>query len=190
MRTALGRRVKLVPMAARPDGFGPVQLLTVAFDGNRFKGEILPELERLKKERVIRLIDLLLVRKDETGAITTLTASDLDWEEATEYGTYLGTLVGFGAGGEKGAERAAIAGAAAFADGHLFDADDEFRLAQELPNGMSIAIALIEHIWALGLLGAIERADGFEVGNEWVTADALVNLGLRHAEGETPDDRP
>src|SRR4051794_18331010 len=175
-------------MSRAPLTFGPVQLLTVAFEGNQFKGELLPELERLKNERVIRVIDLLFVRRDESGAIATLTASDLDWEEATDYGSYLGTLIGFGAGGAEGAERGSMAGAAELADGHLFDADDAFRLAQTVPNGMSIAMALIEHVWALGLLDAIERADGFEVGNQWVTVESLVTLGLRQGADELADD--
>jgi len=166
--------------------FGPVQLLGIAFEGNRFKGEILPELERLKVSGVVRVIDLLFVRKDSTGAVATLTASDLDWDEATRYGEYVGTLVGFGAGGREGAERGAMAGAAELADGHVFTDDDAFRLANALPVGMSMAIALIEHIWALPLLEAIDRAGGVEMSNEWVTVDQLVSIGLRGAEGDLP----
>lgn len=175
-------------MPAKQLNFGPVQLLSVAFEGNRFKGEILPELERLKNAGVIRIIDLLFVRKDSAGAIATLTASDLDWEEAADYGQYIGTLVGFGAGGVEGADRGAIAGAAELADGHLFDEQDAFRLAQAVPNGMSIALALIEHRWALPLLDAIERADGFEVGNQWVTVESLVEIGLGQTAGDTRVD--
>ena len=40
---------------------GPVQLVVLGFEGNEFKGEILPELHRLKEHDVIRLIDMLLV---------------------------------------------------------------------------------------------------------------------------------
>src|SRR5215467_16168156 len=75
--------------------FGPVQMWSFVFDGNRFNGEILPELERLKKAQVIRLIDLLVVRKDSTGAVATLTASDLDWEEASSFGATIGALMGW-----------------------------------------------------------------------------------------------
>lgn len=39
-------------------------MLAMAFDGNRLKGEILPELERLKGKRIIRIVDMLIVRKD------------------------------------------------------------------------------------------------------------------------------
>jgi uncharacterized membrane protein len=159
--------------------FGPVQMLTVAFDGSQFKGEILPELERLKDAGICRIIDMLVVRKGASGSVATLTASDLEWEEATRFGAYIGTLIGFGAGGPEGADRGAIAGAAEFADGHLFDEDDIAGLTQIVPEGMSIAIVLLEHVWALPLLGAIERAEGFELSNDWVAPDRLVALGMR-----------
>ena len=48
---------------------GPVEMMVIEFDGYRFKGEILPELERLKENDVIRLIDLLVLRKDRSGAL-------------------------------------------------------------------------------------------------------------------------
>jgi uncharacterized membrane protein len=167
--------------------FGPVQLLTLAFDGNRFKGEILPELERLKREGIVRLIDLLVVRKDDSGAVATLTASDLDWTEATNYGAYLGTLIGFGAGGPEGAARGALAGAAELADGHVFDEEDTWRLTNTLPPGMSMALVLLEHTWALPLFEAFERAGGFELSNQWISATDLVTLGIpRELDIESP----
>jgi uncharacterized membrane protein len=167
--------------------FGPLQLLSVVFDGNRFKGEVLPELERLKEADIVRLVDLLFVRKDRSGAIAVLTASDLEWEEATQFGAYLGSIVGLGAGGIEGAERGSIAGAAELADGHLFNEEDVERLKNAIPPGSSVALALIEHRWALPLLAAITRADGYELSNQWVNVDDLVEIGLaqRTASRET-----
>jgi uncharacterized membrane protein len=160
--------------------FGPLQMWTVAFDGNRFKGEILPELERLKNAGVVRIIDLLAVRKDGSGAAAVLTASDLEWEEATQFGAYLGTLIGFGTGGPEGADRGAIAGAAEMADGHLFNEDDAARLTEIVPPGSTIVIVLLEHLWTLPLLHALERADGIELRNDWVRPEHLVQAqGLR-----------
>ena len=52
---------------AVPESIGPIQMMTLAFPGNDFRGEILPELDKLKKAGVVRIIDLLLVRKDELG---------------------------------------------------------------------------------------------------------------------------
>lgn len=171
--------------------FGPVQMLSVAFDGNHFKGEILPELERLKEAGIVRIIDLLAVRKDRSGAISVLTASDLDWEEATQYGAYVGTLIGYGLGGPAGAERGALAGAAELADGHVFKAKDVEHLTSIVPNGTTMAVVLFEHIWAISLAQAIDRADGYELSNDWVEPEDLVHLGLRAslaAEVDLDDD--
>jgi uncharacterized membrane protein len=168
--------------------FGPLQMLTVVFDGNRFKGEILPELQRLKKRRVVRIVDLLAIRKDDTGALAVLTASDLGWEEATQFGAYIGTLVGFGAAGPDGADRGAIAGAAELADGHLFNDEDRERLISIVPENSTIAMVLFEHLWALPFLEAIERADGLELRNEWIGVDQLVATGMR-AVSDNPNPR-
>ncbi len=165
-----------------PLPLGPVQMWSIGFVGNTFKGEILPELERLKRLGIIRIIDMLVVRKDTMGGIAVLTASDLDWEEATAFGSYLGGLVGYGAGGLQGAQRGAMQGAAEMADGHIFDEQDTFLLEQTLANGMSAALVLIEHRWALPLREAIERAGGIELTNDWIDPKDLVEVGLDAAE--------
>ena len=103
------------------ESMGPIQMTSLAFPGNRFRGEILPELEKLKKAGIVRVVDLLLVRKDELGNVMVTTASDLDWEEAVSFGSYVGALAGYAAAGPAGIEQGSMAGAAELADGHLFD---------------------------------------------------------------------
>src|SRR5262245_12407511 len=172
--------------------FGPVQILTVAFDGNHFKGEILPELERLKLLGLIRVIDLLLIRKDSTGAAATLTATDLDWEEAADFGAMVGGLIGWGVAGAEGAEIGWMAGAAESADGHALDENDRFALLQTVPNNSSVAILLIGHVWAKPLRAAITRADGVEIANSWLRPEDLVGIGMAMAvpdDGDEPLDR-
>jgi uncharacterized membrane protein len=167
-------------MSARMDvveTVGPIQMLCIAFDGNHFKGEILPELDRLKRERIIRIIDLLVVRKDDEGRVMQMTSSDLDWDEATAFGSYVGALAGYGAAGPEGMERGAMAGAAELADGHLFDENDAFRVTQSLPNNMSAALILIEHLWAIPLRDAVERAGGRELSNDWIRPEEILTAG-------------
>jgi hypothetical protein len=167
---------------------GPVQILTVAFDGSHFKGEILPELERLKVLGLIRVIDLLLIRKDSMGAAATLTATDLDWEEAADFGAMVGGLIGWGAGGAEGAEIGWMAGAADSADGHTLGEKDSFALMQTIPNGSSVAIVLIEHVWAKPLRAAITRADGVEISNTWLRPEDLVRIGMSMAVSDGGED--
>jgi uncharacterized membrane protein len=161
--------------AERP---GPIQLLAVAFPGNRFKGEILPELDRLKRRRIVRVLDLLLVRKDRSGNVMVGTASDLEWEEATALGSYLGGLAGLAAGGEAGLERGSIIGAAELADGHVFDDEDIFQLTEALGEDTSACLLLLQHTWARPFLDAVVDAGGIELMNEWVRPESVLDVQL------------
>lgn len=158
------------------ENVAPIQLLAFLFDGNRFKGEILPELERLKRKKIVRVIDLLIVRKDAEGNVMVSTASDLDWEEATSLGSYFGALSGLAATGAAGVERGALQGAAELADGHVFDEDDLFRVTRAVPNNATAALVLIEHRWALPLLDAVARADGIELMNDWIRHENILRI--------------
>jgi uncharacterized membrane protein len=181
-----------VPEAPPPASweFGPIQILTVAFKGSHFKGEILPELERLKVLGLIRVIDLLLIRKDSTGAAATLTATDLDWEEAADFGAMVGGLIGWGVAGAEGAEIGWIAGAADSADGHAIGEKDRFNLLQNVPNGSSVGIVLIEHLWAKPLRAAVARADGIEIANSWLRPEDLIKLGTSIAPMDDASELP
>lgn len=157
---------------------GPVQLLVVAFDQPNFTGEILDELAYLRDNDQIRLIDVLVVQKNDAGAIEAFRQSDLSIPEAEEFGATVGALLGLGLAGQEGAEAGAIAGADAGSDGHLIDDSQVWNVADSIPDGSAAAIALIEHIWAIPLRGAIARAGGVPVTDAWVHPLDLVDVGL------------
>ena len=114
----------------------------------------------------MRLIDLLLVRKNEDGTVEKLEIADL--EELAELGALAGALLGLGAAGEEGAEVGAAAGAEAMAeDGSVFDESDVWYLADALPVGMAAAIVVLEHRWAIPLRNAITRPAG-GAGGQWL----------------------
>ena len=173
-------------MLEKAASYGPIQIWTFAFDGNRFRGEVLPELDRLKDAGVIRLIDLIVIRKDASGRVMEMTASDLDWEEATAFGALIGGLLGLGVEGEEGAKIGAMTGALHLADGHLFSDRTRDHLIEAIPSNSTCAIALVEHVWAKPLKAAITRAGGFEVDNDWLRLDDLVDMGLSRTL--EPDD--
>jgi len=164
------------------ENLGPIQMLTLAFPGNRFRGEILPELDRLKSEGIVRVIDMLIVRKDSQGKALVATASDLDFGEATALGSYFGALAGFAAAGPEGFDRGALAGAAELADGHVFDDDDVFRVTQALDPDTTAVMILLEHTWSRPLLDAVMRANGIELMNEWIAHEAVLTMGPAQLE--------
>jgi uncharacterized membrane protein len=158
--------------------FGPVQMLIVEFDNAGFKGEILPELARLREAGLIRLIDLLVVVKDEDGVVTAIETSDLELDEAIEFGAIAGALIGLGADGEEGLEAGAEVGAALAADGSILAGEgQEWYVADAIPPGATAAIALIEHVWAAPLRDAIANAGGLTLADEWIHPLDLVGLG-------------
>jgi uncharacterized membrane protein len=163
--------------------FGPVQMLVLEFDRDRLKGEILPELERLREKDIIRLVDLVVVEKGDNGEVTALEVSDLTADETTAYGAVVGGLIGFGAAGEAGAEIGAAAGAEAAQESTLGDNAEVWYVADTIPPGSIAAIALIEHRWAIPLRDAVGRAGGVALADEWIHPEDLVALGAAAATG-------
>jgi len=157
---------------------GPVQLLVVAFDEPQFRGEIIEELNRLRADDLIRLIDVLVVQKGLDGSVTAVQASDLSTEEAEEMGATIGALIGLGLAGEEGLEAGALAGAEAGSDGHLIPDSEMYDVADSIPFGSAAALALIEHRWAAPLRDAIDRAGGVPISDSWVHPLDLVEVGL------------
>jgi uncharacterized membrane protein len=141
------------------------------------RGEILDELKRLRERDIIRLVDLVVVAKDDKGVVTALETSDLAQDEAMEYGALVGALIGLGAAGESGAELGAQAGAEAAEAGGLVDPGEVWYLADVIPEGSVAAIALIEHRWAIPLREAVARAGGVALADEWIHPEDLVAIG-------------
>jgi len=164
---------------------GPVQMLIVGFQGDNFDGSIMEELNRLKEHDIVRLIDLMFVKKNEDGELETHHVSDLSTDEAEQFGAIVGALVGFGADGEEGAEYGAVAGAAELEDGHVFDDDAVWYLGDAIPEGTAAAVALLEHRWAIPLRDKIAKAGGLTLSDAWVHVADLVAVGaLAKAKAE------
>ena len=59
---------------------GPVSYTVVAFPGNRFNGNIAPEVEKLVSNGTVRILDLVFVAKDEAGdTISSSSTSATSW---------------------------------------------------------------------------------------------------------------
>ncbi|HSP90662.1 MAG TPA: hypothetical protein VLN08_07145 [Vicinamibacterales bacterium] len=160
---------------------GPVEVLVIGFgEDAEFKGEALEELQRLREAEIVRLIDLLFVRKNTDGTVDKIELTDS--EELVKMGAVAGALIGFGAAGEEGAEVGAVAGAAAMADGTLYDDAQIWYIADAIPEGTAAAIAVIEHRWAIPLRDAVRRAGGVALADEWIHPLDLIAAGIEAAE--------
>ena len=156
---------------------GPVQVLVVGFgeDAN-FTGKGLEELMRLREHDIVRVVDLLLVKKNADGTIERVEITDSD--ELTEMGAFAGALIGLGAAGEEGVVEGAIVGAEAAAErGSAFDDQEVWYIAEAIPEGMIAAVAVLEHRWAIPLRDAITDAGGVALVDRWIHPQDLLAIG-------------
>ena len=163
---------------------GPVQLIVLGFNHPDFHGEVIAELERLRENDMIRVIDAIAVYKDADGALETEHLSNLSEQEAIELGSKIGALIGLGIEGEEGAEAGAALGAEeAEAEGiDVFSGAEEWDVLADIPNDSAAALILLEHHWAVPLRDAIARAGGFRVSDGFISPLDLVAIGMMSAE--------
>lgn len=121
---------------------GPIEVLVIGFPGNRFNGEIMPELERLVETGTISIVDGLFVSKDDAG--------DVSFFELGEVGS-----------------DDAVARLAELLDQveSLISDDDVAELAAGLEPGSSAAMLVFEHRWAKPLRDAVVDSGGVLVAN-------------------------
>ena len=63
---------------------GPVEYVVIAFPGNRFKGEIVPAIAELEDNGVVHILDVVFIKKDADGLITSFEYDGLD--DVLEFG--------------------------------------------------------------------------------------------------------
>ena len=137
---------------------GPVDVIVLAAGQPRFDGGVFAELERQAATGTIRVLDALIVLKDEAGRSWTLNLEDLPPEQAA--------AVGFIETGTRG----------------LFDSDDADMLMEGMVPGSAVVALAIEHTWALALVNALWQAGVESAFNFRVPAldvdEAFASLGI------------
>ena len=75
-------------MTAQIDELGPVDWLLVEFPGSKFHGEIAPALDDLVERGIVRVLDLLILKKDTDGSLEAFELADLDESEIGQLRAY------------------------------------------------------------------------------------------------------
>ncbi len=61
---------------------GPVEYIVVGFPGNKFTGEIAPELIALVQSGTVRVLDLIFIGKDDDGSVLAFEIDELEGSDA------------------------------------------------------------------------------------------------------------
>ena len=140
---------------------GPVEYMVIEFPGNQFKGEIVPALREVVDKGVIRIIDLVFVRKDEQGNVSVMELADLQKDAADAF--------------------APLAREAST----LFAEEDVEKVSDIMETNSSVALLLFEHVWATRFRDAVLNANGRVIAGERIEKERVdAALAWRPVEQE------
>ena len=125
---------------------GPVDVLAIAFGEPRFDGSVFAELEKQAESGTIRVLDAMVLLKDENGMPWRIDIRDLPAEQAAAVGFIQKDTLG------------------------LFDEADAQIFYEGMVPGSGVFALAIEHVWAVDLANAIFDAGGLVALNYRVPA--------------------
>lgn len=139
-----------VPHDTDLDSLGPVDYIVVEFPAgaSNFTGEMTEELVRLVEAGTIRLIDILILTKDEDGSVEAMELSDIDEL------------------GELQALEAELA--------ELLAAEDVEHLAAAMDPGSTAGVLIWENLWAAPFASAARRSGGQLIANGRIPIQAII----------------
>jgi Family of unknown function (DUF6325) len=129
---------------------GPIDYLVVEFPGSRMTGEGFPLLVDLVDRGLIRILDLVFVKKEEDGAVTAVQIADLDGDGKLDLAVFEGASSG------------------------LLDEDDLAEAGGVLEPGSSAGILIYENVWAGPFAAALRRGGGQLVASGRIPVQALL----------------
>jgi hypothetical protein len=137
-------------MGTAIDEWGPVDYLVVEFPAghSNFTGEMAKELARLVETEAIRVLDLLILTKDDQGGIDALEIDDLDEvDELRVAETQLAEI---------------LAG------------DDVAHLAEAMEPGSTAGVLVWENRWAAPFASAVRRSGGQLIATGRIPIQAIL----------------
>jgi uncharacterized membrane protein len=158
---------------------GPIQVIVFGFDRpGQFRGEVVEELANLRKQGMIRLIDLYVAVKNPDGRLTAVDLKDLTQDETIEFGQVISGLLGAPEVSAREifskAEERTLAAASQSVG---LDARSLQEVVERMEPGKAVGILMFEHTWAIPLRDAIRRTGGVPLAQAFITQESLVMVG-------------
>jgi len=136
--------------AVELEEMGPIDYLVIEFPAGHPTGENLPLLVDLVDRGLIRILDLMLVKREFDGSMSLLALSDADGDGEWDYSVFEGVSAG------------------------LLGQDDVDEAAQALEPGRSAALLMYENRWAAPLAVALRRSGAELVAGGRIPVQAIL----------------
>lgn len=129
----------------------PVEMIVLSFPGSRFSGEIIPAIQKLVETDLVRIIDIVLVTKDEAGVVSVLEINDPD-QDLGIFEPFVADLTG------------------------LIGEADAQAIGGGLEPGSSAGLLVVEHLWAREFQQAVLNSGGELVLSERIPASVVDEI--------------
>lgn len=129
---------------------GPIDYMVVEFPPGGVTGRGLPVLVDLVDRGIIRILDLVVLRKEADGSITEAEITDLDGDGVPDLTVFSGVRSGL-LGGDEVSDAGAI-----------------------LESGAAAAVVVYENLWAVPLMTAVRSGGGQLVASGRIPVDDVV----------------
>jgi uncharacterized membrane protein len=126
---------------------GPVDVAIIAFDEPKFDGSIASAIADLVADGTVRVLDIVLVNKDENGEVTVLEVTDVDGDGIPDLIALQGDIPG------------------------LLTESDAGVAIEAMPNNTAIAMLAWENTWLVRAGQAIRNNGGTVIAFERIPAD-------------------
>jgi Family of unknown function (DUF6325) len=131
---------------------GPIDIVLIGYPpGAPTTGEAVPIFLDLVDRRIIRVLDVRFVRKDEDGTFRGFDLADVDRDTAGDLVEFAGATTG------------------------LLNDDDVALVAAEIEPGGAAVMIVYENRWAAPFIDAVRRNGGVLIANERIGVQELVD---------------
>lgn len=137
-------------MTVNIDELGPVDWIVLEFPGDKLNGEIAPILKDYVDRGLIRVLDLLFIKKDEDGGFEAFEATDMEDSEIGELRSYETELA------------------------MLLSEQDVADLVETIEPGSAAAVLVWENLWAAPFGAAARHAGGQLVASGRIPIQAVI----------------
>jgi hypothetical protein len=140
--------------------YGPIDFLALEFDNEKLKGEIMPALMELVENKIVRVIDLVVIQKDQDGKHEALELQQLAPEVIAIFDPLMVEISG------------------------IIQVEDIDAIAEQMENNTTAAVLLFENLWAIKFKEAVLRANGRLLAQERIPNEVVEEAMEIFAQAE------
>lgn len=140
--------------------YGPIDFLALEFQSDKLSGEILPELLELVEKKIVRVIDLVVIQKDQHGNHQALEMEQLAPDMLKVFDPLEVEISG------------------------IIQVEDIDAIAEGMEKNTMAAILLAENLWAIKFGEAVVRAEGRVLAHDRIPFEVINEVMDTFAQDE------